>query len=150
MIKTLLFTDLRAGKHLKSHYRICMRIPQQSSILYFSILLSFLERQKKQKIHHFGTPLAEEASVSTFLTGFSFLAKLIFNGGWEASMTNICFPIHKQACELRLWTLPSEKSDSKMAGGGWHHVLKEEWQQGWQRSLTGQSSVKKRQLDGCL
>lgn len=71
---------------------------------------------KEKKIHHFGTPLAEEASVSTFLTGFSFLAKLIFNGGWEASMTNICLPIHKQACELRLWTLPSEKSDSKMVG----------------------------------
>lgn len=53
--------------------------------------------------------MAEKASVSTFLTGYSFLAKLIFNGGQEASMTNICLSIYKQACELRLWILPSEK-----------------------------------------
>lgn len=96
---------------------VCV-FPSRAQSFTSQFFSAFWRGRRKKKIHHFGTPLAEEASVSTFLTGFSFLAKLIFNGGWEASMTNICFPIHKQACELRLWTLPSEKSDSKMAGGG--------------------------------
>lgn len=47
----------------------------------------------RRKSRYFGTPLAEKASASTFLTGFSFLAKLIFNGVREASTTNICLPI---------------------------------------------------------
>lgn len=106
--ETLLFTDPHVGRHLKIHYRICILIPQKSWIIHFLNLFSFLERQGKKK-KSLWTSLAEKASVSTILTGFSFLAELIFNGGQEASMTNICLPIYKQACELRLWIMPSEK-----------------------------------------
>lgn len=47
----------------------------------------------EEKIRCFGTLLAEKLIVSTFLTGFSYLAMPIFNGGLEASMTNIFLPM---------------------------------------------------------
>lgn len=63
---------------------------------------SHLFGKAEEKIQCFGTLLAEKLNVSTLLTGFSYSAKLLFNGGWEANMTNIFLPMYKQVCELRV------------------------------------------------